>query len=87
MNKTGDDVNYLIKKMNEFNYGDLITMEMKKSGIKSFIDVEKYYPDKITAEMAQANAEKIIDANAMPDEDDIPVIDDGEEIDIKDIPF
>jgi hypothetical protein len=42
--KVKDDtgnLNYFIQRMAEFKVGDIITLEMKKKGIKNFIDITK----------------------------------------------
>jgi hypothetical protein len=75
--KKDQEIHYLVIRMSEFNVGDIIVMEMHKSGIKNFVNITKYNPESASA------TEKVIDI----DNEDIPVVEDDDEIKIEDIPF
>jgi hypothetical protein len=85
--KKEKEIHYLLNQISYFNVGDIITMEMIKSGVKSVVKLEAY------------NDGKGSEIKPEPLEEEIPIIEDGEDlpveeipedddmIDVKDIPF
>jgi hypothetical protein len=84
MSKDGKNLDYLVAKISELNYGDTFSVEMKSAGMKSFIEFIK---------LGSGGAAKV--DNGLPtiqlnDDDSAaagPSLDGGEDIKPEDIPF
>jgi hypothetical protein len=86
--KENKEVHYLIAQMSKFNIGDIITMEMIKSGIKSVVKLEAYNSEvsrDIKPEPAEEDIPIIEEGDDLPEEEEVP--EDDDMIDVKDIPF
>lgn len=78
--KYTDELNYFVVKMGEYEVGEKLILEMKKSGVYNFIDIQK-----------AGESESVVDAEtgeetstASVQDEDIPTIDDD---DIGEPPF
>lgn len=70
------NLHYLVQRLAEFNEGDTLVVEMKKKGMRNFIDVK-------SLSQAKAAGERTVEQG-----EEIPVINlDDEEIKAEDIPF
>jgi hypothetical protein len=85
MSKDGKTLDYLVAKISELNYGDVFSVEMKSSGMKSFIEFIK-----LGSGTGAAKVEGDIPTIQLDDDNGStlgPKLDEGEDISVENIPF